>query len=165
MEPASRSHRTSPPARRQWLALGVFLLAALAVMAFGGLFSPGEDWYGQLRKPPFTPPGWVFPVVWPILYVLMAVAAWAVWRRRGLGLAVGLWIAQLLLNAAWSPAFFGLRSPVAGLVVILALWLTLAATTVVFWRASRPAGLAMLPYLLWTTFAAVLNAAIVYLNA
>ena len=128
-----------------------------------------EDYgrYGELRPPSFAPPAWVFGAVWTVLYACMGLAAWRVWRRRGFRGARGafaLFAAQLVLNAAWPVAFFGLRSPGAGLIVIAALWLAVALTAAAFFRASRAAGWLLLPYLAWVTFAAALNAAIWRLN-
>ena len=127
------------------------------------------DWYAGLDKPPLTPPGEVFGIVWPVLYLLMGVAAWVIWRRGldapGVRVALGLFVAQLAVNVAWSGAFFALQSPPAGLVVIVALWALIALTTVRFWNLSAWAGALMAPYLLWVTFAVYLNAGILALNA
>mgnify|MGYP006276740691 FL=1 len=147
------------------VALGVLLGLVLAVLIFGGLFSPdGAEWYRTLRRPAFQPPSWAFGVVWPILYVLMAVAAWRVWRRRGWCLAIAFWGVQLALNAAWSPVFFGAHSLVGDMVVIAALLAVLAATVLAFWRIDRLAGALLLPYLAWVAYASTLNAALLWLN-
>ena len=105
--------------------------------------------------------------MWTALYLTMAIAAWLVWRRagwRGAPGALGLFALQLGLNLAWSPLFFGLRSPGAALFDILALWLAIAATLVAFFRVERVAGALLVPYWLWVTFATALNAAIWTLN-
>lgn len=139
--------------------LGLVFLASLT----GALFKPGE-WYDQLTKPAWTPPNWLFPVVWGLLYVLMAYAAWRVWDVAGIGLALGLWGVQLVLNAAWSAIFFGLRRPGLALVEVAGLWLAVAATLVAFMDIDLIAGLVMAPYLTWVTIASVLNAEIVRLR-
>lgn len=120
-------------------------------------------WYRSLPKPALNPPGWVFGPVWTILYALMAVAAFLIIRRggRGVRLAMTLFAVQLLLNASWTPVFFGLHKPAAALAVLIALWMALAATVIAFWRITRPAGWLLVPYLAWTSFALYLNAAIV----
>jgi benzodiazapine receptor len=154
---------------RDLLALAGFLAAVAAVAAVGGWFTslgqPG--WYDTLTKPSFNPPSWLFGPVWTTLYVLMAVAAWLVWRKAGFDgatAALTLFFVQLALNLAWSGLFFALRNPTLALVEIAALWLAIAATMVLFFRHSTLAGALFVPYLLWVTFAAVLNAAIVRLN-
>lgn len=127
-----------------------------------------STWYRELAKPAFQPPGWVFGPVWTLLYALMGVAAWRVWRlaratpgRRRALLLFGL---QLALNAAWSPVFFGAQAIAAALVVIVALWGALVATVLAFRRLDRAAALLLLPYLAWVTFAAILNEHILALN-
>jgi tryptophan-rich sensory protein len=133
----------------------------------GSFFLPGE-WYARLQKPTWNPPDWIFGPVWMLLYATMAIAAWLVWKRGGLSgqrAALSLYFAQLLLNALWSPLFFGLHHPGLAFADLLLLWLALAATVVAFWKAYRPAGAMLLPYLAWVTFAGALNFAIWRLNA
>jgi|GEM_PF-228620 tryptophan-rich sensory protein len=125
------------------------------------------DWYPTLTKPAWTPPDWVFGPVWTLLYILMAVAAWLVWRKAGFAgarLALVLYFVQLALNAAWSGLFFGLRSPAAGLVDILLLWMVIAATLVAFARHSAVAAGLLVPYFVWVSYAAALNFAIWRMN-
>lgn len=122
------------------------------------------DWYPHLIKPPGTPPGWVFGVVWSLIYGLMGVAGWLVWRCIGTGPALRPWGWQLLLNAAWSPAFFGLRSPSVGLLVILLLMIMVLQTIRTFSWLSRPATWLFVPYLAWIGYATYLNMGIVLLN-
>lgn len=134
--------------------------------ALGSQFSPG-GWYQEIAKPAWTPPGWVFGPVWTVLYAMMGVAAWLVWKRhgfRGARLALTLFGIQLLLNAAWSWLFFGLRRPDLALVDILLLWGVILATARAFHPLHRTAALLLVPYLVWVGFAAVLNAAIWQLN-
>jgi len=149
------------------IALAVFIGASLAAGAIGSLFTFDglSSWYGQLNKPSWNPPSWIFGPVWTFLYVAMGVAAWRVWRERGLeALPMGLFAVQLVLNAAWSWLFFGLRSLAAPFAEIIVLWLVIAAITVVFWQRDRFAGVLFLPYLAWTTFAAILNFTIMRMN-
>ena len=142
----------------------VVLVAAIA--SLGALFPPGA-WYAGLAKPGFNPPNWVFGPAWTTLYLMIATATWLLWRapagparRRALGLNA----AQLVLNAAWTPLFFGLQAPGLALVGIVLLWLAIACTIVAAWRVSRPAAWLLVPYLAWVSFASVLNAAIWWLN-
>ncbi len=150
------------------------LIASLAgPLLAGGLGSIATTssiptWYRTLNKPSWTPPSWLFGPVWTLLYVLMGVALFLVWRRGwnapNVRPAIVLFAAQLIVNAGWSAVFFGLRSPSGGLAVLVVLWLLIAATTVAFYGQNITAGLLMLPYLAWVTFAGVLNATIWNLN-
>ena len=149
------------------LVLLAFLLLCAAVATTGILFQPGT-WYATLAKPEWTPPNWLFPPAWTSLYVMIAVAGWLVWRAAGLRRAVMpfvLYALQLVLNAAWSWLFFGLHRMDVGFFDIVALWLAILATLVAFYRVDRVAGLLLVPYLLWVSFAAALNLAIWQLNA
>jgi translocator protein len=123
-------------------------------------------WYASLAKPEFSPPNWVFGPVWTTLYLLMGLAAYMVWKKGGKGAQEGLalFIGQLVLNTLWSLAFFGMRSPLYGLIVIAALWLAIAGTIWKFNEVSKTAALMMVPYILWVSFAAVLNYSIWALN-
>ncbi len=143
------------------LCLGVGIVGALAT--FGAV----RDWYPTLAKPSWTPPSWLFGPVWTTLYLMMAVAAWLVWRRSerpGAGVALGLFFAQLVLNFAWSPLFFGLHSPILGAVDIVALWALIVLTIAAFARVHRLAATLLVPYLVWVSFATALNLAIWRLN-
>ena len=114
-----------------------------------------------------NPPSWVFGPVWTVLYLMMAIAAWIVWRQRGFkeaAGALGILALQLALNAAYSPLFFGLRNPLAGLVDIIPLWAAIMATIVSFWKISPLAGALLVPYWLWVGFATALNFMIWRLN-
>jgi len=155
--------------RGDWLVLVAFILVCFGAGAVGSWFTtPALDsWYADLRKPTWNPPNWIFAPAWSTLYLLMAVAAWIVWRRAGLrapGGALGLFSAQLILNVAWSVLFFGLRSPAAALGGIVVLWVAIVATIVAFSRTSPAASWIMIPYLAWVTFAGALNLAIWRLN-
>lgn len=154
---------------RQVLGLVGFLVLVFAAAALGSALTTSSlgPWYESLNKPSWNPPNWVFGPVWTVIYIMMAVAAWLVWRRDGwrqsqVPLA---WFAvQLALNVAWSGLFFGLRSPGLALVDIAALWIALAITATLFWRRVPAAGVLLVPYLAWSSFAAVLNATIWRLN-
>lgn len=152
--------------KREWLALGGWLLATFAAALVGALFQ-ADAWYAQLTKPPLTPPGSVFAPVWLTLYALMGIAAWLVWRGYGFAgapAALGFFLAQLVVNAAWSWLFFGLHLPLAALLDLIILWLLLLGTTVLFWRSRPLAGILLLPYLAWVTFAGYLNFGVWWLN-
>jgi benzodiazapine receptor len=133
-----------------------YLAACGAAAATGALFQPG-DWYRSLNKPRWTPPDWLFPVAWTVLYLSMSVAAARVAMVGDSGQALALWSVQIALNALWTPVFFGLRRLGAGLVIIFLLWLAVAATMLAFWQVDRIAGLLIAPYLLWVSIAGALN--------
>lgn len=154
-------------------AAGLIVWIALSQLAgvIGGFFTATSvgTWYAGLEKPSFSPPNWVFGPVWTTLYTLMGIAAWLVWKNgAGRPLArAGLWIfgIQLALNALWSVIFFGLRDPMWAWVELIALWIAILVTVDHFTRIVRAAGLLLLPYLAWVTFAGVLNYHIWKLNA
>jgi len=151
------------------VGLAVCLAACFGAAALGGLVTGPAvgTWYQEIRKPSFSPPNWVFGPVWTLLYAMMAVAAWLVWRQSaaaGRSVPLVLFGVQLALNAAWSLIFFGLRSFGGAFADIVALWLAIVATLVAFLRVSAVAGLLLVPYLAWVSFAAVLNFAIWRLN-
>jgi translocator protein len=155
-----------PTPARSTLALAAWMAVTFAAAAMGALFLPGE-WYATLEKPAWNPPNWLFGPVWTTLYVGMAVTAWLVWRRGGFAgqrTALSLFLVQLLLNALWSPVFFGLHLPGLAFAEVVLLWATLLATVVAFWKARPLAGMLLLPYLAWVSFAGSLNFAIWRLN-
>ena len=153
---------------RRALPIVGFVLLCLAAGWVSGLTTEAAivPWYRPLAKPPWTPPELAFPIAWTILYVLMGIAAGLVWRgrHRGRRRAVGLFLIQLALNVLWSPVFFGLHAPAAGLAVILLLLAALVATLVAFFPVSRAAFWLMVPYLAWVGYAATLNLGICLLN-
>jgi len=156
----------TPSALRQVLALIGWLLFCFIASA-AAAFIPIGSWYQSLNKPTWNPPAWVFGPVWTVLYILMAVAAWLVWREGGWKkqkFPLGLFIAQWLLNVLWTPLFFGMHLIGLAFIDIAMLWLMIAATTFTFWRVSKPAGLLLLPYLAWVSFASVLNFVLWRLN-
>jgi tryptophan-rich sensory protein len=148
-----------------WKALAGWVALSFVPAAIGAQF-PAPSWYRRLRKPAWSPPSWLFGPVWTLLYALMGVAAWLVagGRRAGRAPALAAFVAQLALNATWTPIFFGLRRPGLALVEIVATLLAVAATTALFVRQRMLAGLLLLPYLVWTAFATLLNAEIWRLN-
>lgn len=141
--------------------LVLWLIAAFVPAAIGAPF-PAPDYYRGLNKPSWAPRPSIFGPVWSVLYALIGTSAWLVARRGGSGsrTALGLWWAQLALNAAWTPIFFGARNRGLALVEILVTWVAILATTVAFFARRTAAGLLLLPYLAWVTFASALNYAI-----
>lgn len=125
-------------------------------------------WYATLEKPFFAPPNWIFGPVWTLLYLLMGVAFYLIWKqgwqKKKAKTAGTFFLMQLALNGIWSPIFFGLRAPALGLVIIVAMWVCIAVTIRTFYPLSRVASYLLIPYLLWVSFATLLNAAIVVLN-
>lgn len=148
---------------------GVLMLAVLVVITFcaalSGLIVPPGEWYDSLQKPAWNPPAWIFGPVWTVLYLTMAVAAWLAWRKAKSGRVLVPYFIQLALNAAWTPVFFALRQPGWAMAVIVALWLAILLTIRAFRQASPVSAWLMLPYLLWVTFAAVLNFTLWRMNA
>jgi len=145
------------------LILFGFLLVTFCAPALGA-FSTPDQWYWTIEKPSWNPPGWVFGPVWTFLYITMAVAAWLIWKNQGWSKAVGLYGIQLVFNAAWTPVFFGAHQIGWALVVIMGLWLAAMLTTVAFFRVSRCAGFLMVPYMVWLSFATILNFTLWQLN-
>ncbi|MFK8253976.1 TspO/MBR family protein [Ancylobacter terrae] len=149
------------------LALGL----CLAVGAIGSLATAPQipTWYAGLAKPGWTPPDFVFPVVWTLLYVMMAVALWRLWDRHPPGparaTAIRLFALQLALNFIWTPVFFGLEAIGWGVAIILALWLAIAAAIWAAARVDRPAAWLLVPYLGWVSYASALNIAIFMMNS
>ena len=146
-----------------WLDFLVFLFACMAAGLTGSLFPPGK-WYSELNKPVWTPPNWVFPVAWPILYLLMSYSGATLANLESAGSALALWALQISLNTLWTPVFFGLNNLKLGLIIIFLLLVSVAICTYVFWLYAWISGLLFLPYLAWVVFAAALNAAVFKLN-
>lgn len=148
----------------------VFILICEAVGFLGSFFTAPAipNWYAGLQKPSFSPPNWLFAPVWLILYALMGVAAYLVWavgmKKPKVKLALVLFVVQLILNLLWSLFFFKMQAPFYALVEIIALWWLILLTMVNFLKVSKPAGWLLLPYLLWVSFATLLNFYIVKLN-
>ena len=153
---------------RQIVGLIIFVLICFAAAGLGSLFTGAATgsggWYATLPRPSWNPPSWVFGPVWTLLYTLMAIAAWWVWRKRGgvyaARVPLALFTIQLVLNAAWSIIFFGQHQAGVAFLDIVLLWLAILATMVAFWRVSPLAGWLFLPYFLWVSYASTLNYAI-----
>jgi tryptophan-rich sensory protein len=146
-----------------WGLFFTFLAACGAAATTGAMFKPG-DWYDGLRKPVWFPPKWVFPVAWTALYIVMAVAAMRVGGIAGNGQAMAFWALQIALNTLWTPVFFGLHKMRAGMVVMVLLWLSVAATTWTCFGLDFVAGLLFVPYMVWVCIAFALNLASIRLN-
>jgi translocator protein len=146
------------------------VLLCLSAGGIGSVFTASAipEWYATLQKPFFSPPNWVFAPVWTVLYILMGTAAALVWKKglqnSEVRAALVVFLIQLTLNTVWSVLFFGLRSPLLGLMDILFLWAAILVTIARFSRVSVPAALLLTPYLLWVTFASGLNLGIFLLN-
>jgi len=152
--------------RHPMIVLLAFIVVCLAAGGLGGFITAESvrTWYPGIAKPSWTPPSWLFGPVWTLLYVMMAVAAWMVWRRVGFGTALGVFALQLALNTLWSFLFFGLKAPAIAAVEIVALWGSIVATIALFAAVDVVAAWLLAPYLLWVTFASALNIAIWKLN-
>ena len=149
----------------------IIILLGFAATCFlaaspGAVFRPGE-WYERLAKPKWRPPNWLFAPVWSVLYLMIAVSGWLVWRVAGFSAAVfplSIYAISLALNGAWSGFFFGLHRPDLAFFEVILLWVSIVATIVTFYPIEQYSALLLLPYLIWVTFAAMLNLAIWRLN-
>lgn len=142
------------------LVLVAFEVASFAAAATGVIFRPG-DWYKQLDKPRWRPPDWLFAPVWTALYALIGLSGWLVWLEAGIAaLPLSVYAIQLLLNAAWTPIFFGLHRPGLAVVEIMVLWAAILATILMFHPVNAAAALLLVPYLAWVSLAAALNLSI-----
>ena len=150
-----------PSLQSQVLGLLGWFLVTVAAASVGALTAGrAASFYGQLSQPAWAPPPWLFGPVWSVLYILMAVSAWLVWRERGFsgaGLALGLFLAQLVANALWSWLFFVLHRGALSVAEIAVLWLLILATIVAFWPSDRLAALMLVPYLAWVSVASALT--------
>jgi tryptophan-rich sensory protein len=142
-------------------SFAVFTLMVVAAATFGGQWGAGP-WYDSLSKPAWTPPNWLFPVAWTILYLMIAVAGWLIWEtpNERQNLLLGVWGAQLLLNAGWSYIFFGRKELGLAFAELTGLWLLIAAFVFLAWPVNQNASLLFVPYLIWVSYAGALNAAI-----
>lgn len=150
-----------------------FVLSLLFCLGAGFIGSLATNksvntWYMTINKPAINPPNWVFGPVWTTLFILMGIALYLVWRKgfahSGVKIAFTIFIGQLVLNILWSVFFFGLHSPLLGFIDIIILWFTILLTIILFLRVSQPAGFLLIPYILWVSFAAILNGWIMFLN-
>jgi tryptophan-rich sensory protein len=148
------------------VAVGVSLLAGVIGSFF--TFNSIQDWYQFLEKPALNPPNWIFGPVWTLLYILMGVALFLVWKKgwknKKVKIAINIFFIQLTLNALWSILFFGLQNPLLAFVEIIILWILIVVTMEKFYHISKPAMYLLIPYLLWVSFASYLNASIWLLN-
>ena len=150
----------------------IFCIFICLFAGFIGSFftSPAiPTWYATLQKPSFAPPNWVFFPVWTSLFIMMGISLFLVWQKgwedRKVKTAIYIFAVQLVLNVLWSVAFFGFRSPLLGLMEIIILWIAILATTLSFMNVSRTAAYLLVPYILWVSFAAILNFSIWALNS
>ena len=154
--------------KTKWKSLLIALAIPLAVGGAGALLSGGMTNYGAMVKPPLSPPGWVFPVVWSVLYLLMGWASWLVWKsdasREEKRRALILYGAQLAVNFIWPLVFFGGEMYLAALLILIALWVLILLTIRAFSGINERAGDLLIPYILWVSFAAYLNLGIFLLN-
>lgn len=154
--------------QRQSLGLAGWLAASFVAGGVGAIASANAGvFYGQLSQPSWAPPAWLFGPVWSVLYILMGVAAWLVWRKHGFSgaaTALSVFCIQLLANALWTWLFFVWHRGALSLAEILVLWLLIAATIVAFWRLQRLAALLLLPYFFWVSFASALTFSLWWLN-
>ncbi|NNL19685.1 MAG: tryptophan-rich sensory protein [Boseongicola sp.] len=146
-----------------WLLFAIFLASTGAAATTGVMFEPGQ-WYDQLEKPSWNPPKWLFPLAWTILYIAMSVAAARVAPQSGSAYALAFFALQIALNTLWTPIFFGLRRMRAAFIVIIFLWLAVAACLALFWQIDLIAGLLFAPYLMWVSAAGALNYSVWQLN-
>jgi tryptophan-rich sensory protein len=154
--------KTSSP-WQSGLALAGFIFITFCAPLLGVTSMPGE-WYAGLNKPSWNPPAWLFGPAWTTLYTLMAIAAWLVWKRVGFTRALGFYFVQLILNAAWTPIFFGAHAMGWALVEISIMWIAILLTLLSFLRVQKTAGLLLVPYLAWVSFATFLNFTLWRLN-
>ncbi len=155
---------------KNFLKLLVSILIPLIVGGIGSFFTmPNIDfWYEYLNKPFLSPPNWIFGPVWTTLYVLMGISAFLIWRngldKKDVKKALAIFIFQLFLNSLWSVIFFGFQDPMTAFVGIISLWCAIMATIISFYKVSKIAGLILIPYILWVSFASYLNLMIWILN-
>jgi tryptophan-rich sensory protein len=156
--------------RSSFFKLVVAVVISELAGGIGSLFtiSAIPTWYATLAKPAFNPPSWIFGPVWVTLYALMGIAAFLIWNkgwgRKDVWQALSVFLLQLILNALWSIIFFGLHSPLWAFFDIIALWLAIVWTMVLFYKISKPAMWLLMPYIFWVSFAACLNYSILMLN-
>ncbi len=154
-----------------YIRLVVSVVVCLLAGFIGSFFTSSSipTWYAGVSKPAFNPPNWVFAPVWTALFILMGISLYLVWNKglqvNAVKIAVAVFAIQLILNVLWSVLFFGLKSPLYAFIEIIILWLSILFTIVLFFRISRTAGYLLVPYILWVSFAALLNFSIWRLNA
>jgi len=147
-----------------WVVLALFLVLVTGVGALIGTLSAPDAWYRGLVKPPLNPPDWLFGVVWPLLYVFIAIAGWLTWMRDANSTAMKLWGAQMLLNWAWTPVWFGAHQPWPAFAILVVMWLCTLGFILAVRRQDSVAAWLFVPYLAWLSFAGYLNLSIALLN-
>jgi len=149
----------------------VFVIIAQLAGIIGSMFTSGsvDTWYKEISRPPFTPPSWLFAPVWISLYLLMGISAYLVWRKgtekKEVKIALAIFFAQLVLNSIWSLLFFGLHLIFISFIEILVLWFVILFMIIKFYPISKTASLIQIPYILWVSFASILNFSFAVLNA
>lgn len=157
------TERTRENSAASYGVLALFLVMSFATASFGAMFAP-DSWYVGLVKPSWNPPNWLFGPVWTVLYALNAIAAWRVYRRGNSLIPISVWILHLIPNALWSMFFFGMHRMDYALIDIVVLLCAIVTSAVLFFRHDRIAGLLMIPYFLWVSFATLLNWTLMGLN-
>ncbi|MBN1766298.1 MAG: tryptophan-rich sensory protein [Sedimentisphaerales bacterium] len=146
-----------------------FALPFSAILIASLFSGPPGQWYESLNKPPFNPPGWIFGPAWTILYLMMGIAFFLVWQKglkiKDVKIALTLFLIQLTFNAAWMPIFFGYQKIFIAFIDIILLWFAILLTIIKFWNISKTASILLIPYILWVTFASVINLSIWILNS
>lgn len=151
--------------RLNYKKLAISIALPFIASAAGALFTSTYGWYEYISKPAFSPPNWVFGPVWTTLYLLMGISLYIVWNSKAKKKNAITWYGvQLFLNAIWTPIFFGLQNPTLAFIDILLLWTAILITIISFSKISKNAAYLMIPYILWVSFAAILNLAIIMLN-
>lgn len=156
--------------KNKYLRFIVSIIIPQLAGGVGSIFTSSKipTWYATLQRPALNPPNWVFGPVWTTLFTLMGIAFYIVWTKglqgKNVRFAVLIFFAQLVLNTFWSIAFFNFQSPLLGFVVIIPLWILILVNIILFYRISKPAGLMLVPYILWVSFASYLNYSIWILN-
>ncbi|HOK91754.1 MAG TPA: tryptophan-rich sensory protein [Spirochaetota bacterium] len=152
-----------------YIKLVISIAIPLFIGFIGSFFTSSsvDTWYKTLKKPDFNPPNWVFSPVWTLLFILIGLSFYIIWKNNFGGkkvLLLNIFFTQLFANLIWSLFFFGLRSPFWALIDIIVLWLAILVNIIVFYRVSKPAGILLVPYILWVSFAALLNFYLYILN-
>jgi len=149
-----------------WIKLIISIVICLLAGAIGALFTADSvgTWYLTLSKPSFNPPPWIFAPVWTALYVLMGIALYIVWKNKDSGFAIPVFAVHLVLNSLWSFLFFGMKNIQFAFIEIIFLWVSILLCIILFYRISKPAAYLLVPYILWVSFATVLNYELMRLN-
>ena len=168
MNPKEENHMEKISVEQQVIGLIVWLVLCFSASAVGAIASiEAQSFYGSLNQPSWAPPAWLFGPVWSTLYGMMAVAAWLIWRRGGFKLnqtALTLFLIQLMINGLWSWVFFVWNLGSGSFVNVIVLWVVISFTLAMFWRTDKLAGILLVPYLLWVSFACALNYTVWQLN-